>query len=343
METMPDSRLVCGVDSHADTIMAAVCDPTGRLLGTGEFPVTAAGHRRLAGWLRSFGTVTVAGVEGTASYGRATTDFLIGMGVRVMEVIRPNRQSRRRHGKSDPADAVAAARAVISGEADAVPKSGEGPVEAIRVLQMARTSAIKARTQAANQLRDLIITAPLELRERLRPLSTAHRVELCSRIRPVTPLKVALRILARRHQALTIEIDDLTGRLYQLVASTAPSLVSMHGVGPDVAAKLLIAAGDNPDRLRTEASFAALCGASPVDASSGLQRRHRLNRGGNRAANNALWTIALVRMSSHSATRSYVQRRTTQGLTKPEIIRCLKRYIAREAHRAILKDLTHLT
>ena len=343
METMPQVGLVCGVDSHADTIMAAVCDSTGRLLGTAEFPVTTAGHRRLAGWLGSLGGVSVAGVEGTASYGRATTDFLIGMGIKVVEVIRPNRQTRRRNGKSDPADAVAAARAVISGEADTIPKSGDGPVEAIRVLQIARTSAIKARSQAANQLRDLIITAPLELRERLRPLTTTHRVQLCARLRPGCPLNVALRILARRHQTLTVEIDDLTGRLDRLVAATAPNLVSMHGVGPDVAAKLLIAAGDNPDRLRTEASFAALCGASPVDASSGLQRRHRLNRGGNRAANNALWTIALVRMSSHPATRTYVQRRTAQGLTKPEIIRCLKRYIARQAHHAILKDLTRLT
>ena len=340
METMPRAGLICGVDTHADTIMVAVCDPTGRLLETCEFPVTSGGHRRLAGWLDSLGGVSVAGVEGTASYGRATTDFLIGRGVRVVEVIRPNRQTRRRHGKSDPADAVAAARAVISGEADAVPKSGEGPVEAIRVLQIARSSAIKARTQASNQLRDLIITAPLELRERLRPLSTARRVEICSRLRTGSPLKVALQMLARRYQSLTVEIDALTSRLHQLVVSTAPSLISMHGVGPDVAAKLLIAAGDNPHRLRTEATFAALCGVSPVDASSGLQRRHRLNRGGNRAANNALWTIALVRMSSHPATRSYVQRRTSQGLTKPEIIRCLKRYIAREAHHAILTDLT---
>jgi transposase len=261
------------------------------------------------------------------------------MGVRVVEVIRPNRQTRRRHGKSDPADAVAAARAVLSGEADAIPKSADGPVEAIRVLQMARSSGIKARTQAANQLRDLIITAPLELRAKLRPLSTAQRVETCARIRPGSPLKMAMQVLARRHQALTVEIDALNGRLERLVAFVAPNLVSMYGVGPDVAAKLLIAAGDNPGRLRTEACFAALYGTSPVDASSGLQRRHRLNRGGNRAANNALWTIALVRMSSHPATRAYVQRRTAEGLTKPEIIRCLKRYIAREAHHAILKDL----
>jgi transposase len=339
METMPELELVCGIDSHADTIMVAVCDSTGRVLGTCEFPVTAGGHRRLADWLASLGGVTVAGVEGTASYGRATTEFLIGMDVRVVEVIRPNRQTRRRRGKSDPADAVAAARAVLSGEADATPKSADGPVEAIRVLQMTRSSGIKARTQAANQLRDLIITAPLELRERLRPLSTSQRVEICARIRSGSPLKVAMRMLARRHQALTVEIDTLTGQLDQLVTSTAPNLVSMHGVGPDVAAKLLIAAGDNPGRLRTEACFAALCGTSPVDASSGLQRRHRLNRGGNRAANNALWTIAMVRMGSHPATRAYVQRRVTEGLTKPEIIRCLKRYIAREAHHAILKDL----
>lgn len=268
----------------------------------------------------------------------------------MLEVIRPNRQHRRRNGKSDPADAVAAARAVLSGEASAIPKAGDGPVEAIRALNIARTSAIKARTQAANQIRDLIRTGPAGLHDRLHPLSTHRRVEACARLRVTSHhsvaehgIRVALRMLAKRHQALTDQINELTAQLGDLVAATAPTLCQMRGVGPDVAAKLLVAAGDNPHRLHSEAAFAALCGAAPVDASSGKQRRHRLNRGGDRQANNALWTIAIVRMSCDPRTRAYVERRTHNGLTKKEIIRCLKRYIAREAHRAITLDLNHLT
>lgn len=336
---MAQNGLVCGIDTHADSMAVALCEPTGKVPATACFAATRRGHRELLAWLARHGTVTRGGVEATSSYGRPTARVLIEAGIAVFEVIRPNRQVRRRNGKSDPTDAIAAARAVISGEADAVPKSGDGPIEAIRVLQIVRTSGIKARTQAANQIRDLVVTAPIELRDRLRPLTTKQRVDVCSRFRPDTPLKTAMRTLARRHQQLTIEITELTRQIHTLVTDTAPTLCAMHGVGPDVAAKLLVAAGDNPHRLRTEAAFAALCGVSPVDASSGLQRRHRLNRGGNRAANNALWTIAIVRMSNHPATRTYVQRRTTEGRTKPEIIRCLKRYIAREAHKAIRTDI----
>jgi transposase len=343
MNTMAEDGLVCGIDTHADSMTVAVCEATGRVVAVASFETNAAGHRRLMGWLQSHGEVTEAGVEGTSSYGKPTVRVLAEAGVRVWEVIRPNRQVRRRYGKSDPTDAVAAARAVISGEADAVPKSGDGSIEAIRVLQVARISAIKARTQAANQIKDLIVTAPIELRDRLRPLSTRQRVDICARFRPDTPLKRALRILARRHQALTTEIVELTAQISQLIQATAPTLLALPGVGPDVAAKLLIAAGDNPHRIRNEAAFAALCGASPVDASSGKQQRHRLNRGGNRAANNALWRIALVRMSHDPETRAYVQRRTADGKTKPEIIRCLKRYIARQIHHTILQDLPHLT
>jgi transposase len=342
MDTMPGSPVVCGIDTHADTICVAACDRTGRVLGTAEFPVTVRGHQAMFRWASRFGEIAVAGVEGTSSYGRATTEFLTSEGVRVTEVIRPNRQTRRRLGKSDPADAIAAARAVLSGEADAIPKTGNGPIEDIRVLQIARSSAIRARTRAANQIRDLIITAPLDLRQRLRPLTTRQRVEACARFRPDTALKTPLRILARRHQALSDETHYLTTELTRLVTATAPTLIALKGVGPDVAAKLLIAAGGNPHRIRTEAAFAALCGASPIDASSGLQRRHRLNRGGNRQANNALWRIALVRMSTDPTTRAYVQRRSAEGRTKPEIIRCLKRYIARQTHHAITHDLTQL-
>jgi transposase len=350
MRTMPQEWIVCGVDTHAEVHTAAVVDGNGQVLGVTNFDATNVGYRQLVDWLAGFGPVLLAGVEGTSSYGKGLASYLRSHCVEIREVIRPNRQARRRNGKSDPADAIAAARAVLSGEASAIPKTGDGPVEAIRALRIARSSAVKARTQAANQIRDLIRTAPDDLRDVLNPLTTRQRVEACSRLRTSDKQTVAsratrtaLRLLARRHLALTTEIDELTRQLEQLVTTTAPTLCSLKGVGPDVAAKLLVTAGDNYNRIRNEAAFAALCGASPLDASSGKQQRHRLNRGGDRQANNALWRIAIVRMSSDPTTRHYVERRTKEGLTKGEIIRCLKRYIARETHHAITKDLAHLT
>lgn len=347
MDTMPQQNVICGVDTHADCHVAAVADSNGRVVAVETFDTTSLGIERLIDWLTARGNVIAAGVEGTSSYGKGLARALHLSGIPVREVIRPNRQTRRRHGKSDPADAIAAARAVLSGEASAIPKSGDGPIEAIRILQIARSSAIKARSQAANQIRDLICTGPDDLKDRLFRLGTKQLVDACTRLRITThhnqtetAIRTALRSLAKRHQSLTNEINDFTRQLETLTTTTAPTLTSLKGVGPDVAAKLLIAAGDNPQRLRNEAAFAALCGASPIDASSGKQRRHRLNRGGDRQANNALWTIAIVRMSSDPTTRHYVERRTKEGLTKGEIIRCLKRYIARETHHAIINDLT---
>lgn len=348
MGTMP--QLVCGVDTHADLHCAAAVDGNGQVLATASFAATIDGFGAMFDWLAGHGQVSVVGVEGTSSYGKGLTGFLRRNGIEVVEVIRPNRQTRRLNGKSDPADAIAAARAVLSGEASGIPKTGEGPVEAIRALRIARSSALKARTQASNQIRDLIRTGPDDLRDKLHPLTTSQRVEACARLRITdrhttteVACRTALRLLARRHQALSKEIKELTSRLVELVQTTAPTLCALKGVGPDVAAKLLIAAGDNPERMRNEAAFAALCGASPLDASSGKQQRHRLNRGGDRQANNALWTIAMVRMSTDPKTRHYAERRTKEGLTKGEILRCLKRYIARETHHAIQQDLTHLT
>lgn len=350
MQTMPQVGVICGVDTHADVHAVAIVDMNGQVLAVDQFDANREGYGQLVAWASGFGEIRCVGVEGTSSYGKGLAVALRRNGIDVREVIRPNRQSRRRNGKSDPADAIAAARAVLSGEASAVPKTGDGPIEAIRTLSMARSSAVKARTQAANQIRDLIITGPDGLRDRLRGLSTLQRVDTCARLRITdrcsmseAATRTALRTLARRHKTLTSEVDDLTERINQLVTATAPTLTALKGVGPDVAAKLLIAAGDNPNRIRNEAAFAALCGASPIDASSGKQQRHRLNRGGNRQANNALWRIAMVRMSSDPTTRAYVERRTKEGLTKGEIIRCLKRYIARETHHAIIQDLTHLT
>jgi transposase len=331
-----------GVDTHKEIHAAAAMSETGRLLGTAEFPTTPVGYRRLLAWLRSFGPVVRVGIEGTGSYGAGLCRHLRSKNVEVVEVNRPNRQWRRRRGKSDLADAEAAARAVLAGEAVGVPKDQDGGVEAIRMLRLARRSAIKARTQAANQLQGVVGTAPGPLREKLRALSIPALVALARRFRcgaPTTPEAAArftLKSLASRWAALDAEVGRLDEQLSQLVATAAPTLLAVNGVGVEVAGALLVAAGDNPARLADEASFAALCGVSPVDASSGRRQRHRLNRGGNRDANRALWVIVMARMARDPRTRRYVERRTGEGLSKKEIIRCLKRYVAREIYKILV-------
>ncbi|MGH8917135.1 MAG: IS110 family transposase [Acidimicrobiales bacterium] len=330
-----------GVDTNADQHVAAVIDAVGRILATAAFPADSAGYGRLVTWMGSFGVVTAVGVEGTGAYGAGLARHLAGEGIAVVEVNRPNRQTRRRRGKSDTTDAEAAARAALNGEATAAPKAGDGPVEGLRALRVARRSALKARTQAANQIRDLVVTAPDELRSRLRDLDTDARVDTCARLRPgpladpAEATKTALRSLARRHQALSVELAELGQAIGALVAAANPALLGAHGVGVEVASALLVAAGDNPERMRSEASFAALCGASPVEASTGKTVRHRLNRGGNRQANHALWRIAMVRLSCHRPTQDYAARRRGAGKTDREILRCLKRYVAREIYQLL--------
>jgi transposase len=331
-----------GVDTHAEVHVAGVADQTGRVLGAREFPATATGYAAALAWMRGHGDLVKVGVEGTGSYGAGLARYLAAHGIEVAEVIRPNRQARRRRGKSGPADAVAAALAALNGEASGQPKSGDGAVESIRALLVARRGAVKARTQAGNQLRGLTITAPQALREKLAGLPAPGQIKVAARFRPgdltspAEAAKAAMATVARRHQALAAEVAQLDTALDTLVAHAAPAgFRDRTGVGTRVAATLLVTAGDNPSRLRTEASFAALCGASPVDASSGKQRRHRLNRGGERQANSALWRIVFTRMATDPRTQAYVARRTTEGKTTREIIRCLKRYVAREACKAL--------
>ena len=223
-----------------------------------------------------------------------------------------------------------------AGTATGTPKTRDAVVESIRALRVARNGAIKAHTAAINALRQIVVTAPDQLRAHLTGLGSTTLIATCARLRPgdltdpIQGVKAALRRLARRCQLLDDEITDANTDLAALVARAAPALLDRFGVGTEVAGQLLITAGDNPGRLRSEASFAALCGVSPLAASSGRTHRHRLNRGGDRAANSALHRVVIVRMRYHQATRAYVERRTAEGLTKREIIRCLKRYVARE-------------
>lgn len=344
-----NSEVVGGVDTHLEVHVAAVVDNIGRILATESFPTTPAGYRQLLSWLRCHGSVTRVGVEGTGAYGAGLCRHLTAEGVDVVEVNRPDRQRRRRRGKSDTVDAEAAARAALNGEATTVPKAGNGEVEGLRALRIARKSAIKARTQATLQIRDLVLTAPEDLRTRLEPLPAAKRVQICAKFRPgdtagpEQAIKLALRHLARRYEALTIEISDLDGVIEATCVRINPALLGAKGVGPEVAATLLVTAGDNPERMHSEAAFAALCGAAPIEASSGRITRHRLSRGGNRQGNNALWRIAMVRMATDPRTKEYVAKRTADGKTKKEIIRCLQRYIAREIHRLLVNDQAVIT
>jgi transposase len=344
----PDTEfaVILGVDTHLDFHTAVAVDDLGRHLGELSVPTTAKGYEELLSWAGGFGLVRCAGVEGTSSYGAGLARHLRACGIEVLEVERPERRrrsSRRNRHKSDPSDAERAARAVLAGESSGVPKSGDGCVEMIRALRAARRSAIKARTQAANQIQALRVTAPEQLRNRLRGLSTKELVRVAARFRLAdgprdvsTATRFALRSVARRYENLSEEIDELDAHLDRLVAEAAPELVSLPGIGTDSAATLLIVAGDNPQRLGSEASFANLCGVSPIEASSGKVVRHRLNRGGNREANRALYMICLARMRRDRRTQEYVARRTQEGKSKREIIRCLKRYIAREVYRVLL-------
>jgi transposase len=337
--------VVVGVDTHADTHTAVALNGLGERVGSLEIPTTTAGYCELVSWARRLGEFRRAGVEGTGAYGAGLARYLSGEGITVIEVDRPNRQRRRRNGKSDPADAEAAARAVLSGEATGIAKDSTGHVEMVRILHLTRRSAVKARTQAGNQIKDLVLTAPEELRAQLRQLSTAQRVRASAAFErgpvtdPASAARRALQLLAQRWVQLSAEIKDLERTLLELLRRLVPSVLAQAGAGIDVAAKLVIAAGEQPDRLRSEASFAALCGVSPIDASSGKQQRHRLNRGGNRQANNALHTIVLYRWSHCPETRIYVERRRQEGKTDPEIRRCLKRHLARRLHRLLWNDL----
>jgi transposase len=340
-----------GVDTHGRTHHAAAIDGAGRLLGDAEFAATAAGYAALLAWLTGFGRLSRIGVEGTGTYGAGLARHLAAQDVEVIEVDRPDRKTRRRQGKSDPIDAIAAARAVLAGTATGAPKTRTGPVEAIRALRVARRGAVKARTAALNQLHGLLASAPEPLRADLAALRTKELVGRCAGFRidvgrllePTVATKAALRAIARRVQHLDEEIALADTRLRPATATLAPRTAALFGAGPDVAGQLLVTAGDNPERLRSEAALAHLAGISPLPASFGRTDRHRLNRGGDRAANSAIHRIVLCRMRHHERTRAYVDRRTAQGLSKKEIMRCLKRYVVREVHSALLADFETLT
>ena len=334
-------RVIIGVDTHQEGHVAVAIDQQGVRLAERHAPANSYGYRELERWSQQLGEVRAFGIEGTGSYGAGLARFLSSRGFTVVEVNRPDRSTRYLKGKSDPTDAEMAARAVLAGVANATPKSGEGEIEMIRMLKSTKDSAVKARTQAVNQMKALVVTAPSVLRETLDGLTSTALAARCKSFRPgrledpAAAAKYTLRSLACRYLQLDKEIRVLQAELEQLTRRAAPALVSIFGVGPDTAAALLISAGSNPQRIHSEAAFAALCGVNPIPASSGKTNRHRLNRGGDRQANAALYRVVLVRLSHDLRTKEYMHRRTGEGMSKPEVIRCLKRYVVREVYSAL--------
>jgi transposase len=321
-----------GVDTHKDVHVAVAFDALGVELGSREIAVTEAGYRSLLSWACGLGVPAFA-VEGCGCYGAGLARFLELAGVPVWECERPRRRDRRR-GKSDLIDAAVAGRRLLAGEGLSVPRGG-GRREDLRLLLLERRSAVRARTAALNQLSALLVTLPAHVRARLESLSGERLARAAARQRSRPDVtSTVLRRLGRRVELLSEEIAELERTLACVVGELAPDLLGEPGVGPVCAAQLLVSSGD-PKRMASEASFAALAGTSPVEASSGKKQRHRLNRGGDRQLNWALHVIALARIRHHAETAAYYQRLLARGKTTREARRCVKRALARHFYRQL--------
>ncbi|MBS8267939.1 IS110 family transposase [Halomonas litopenaei] len=335
-----EAVVIGGVDTHKNFHVAAVVNEQDHVLGSASFPSTRHGHALLLNWIRSFGNIDRVGVECTGTYGAGLMRYLQQAGVTILEVTKPDKLSRHKRGKDDTIDAENAAHAAYAGIRTVTPKTRDGMVEALRVLKVWRKTAVAARRVALQMIQTQIVSAPDALRDPLRKMTRMKLVRTLADWRPeldgyrdvTTAYRIALKSLARRYLELSDEIADLDVMIAAIIDELAPELISRTGVGYESAAQLLITAGDNPERLHSESSFSALCGVSPIPASSGMRQRHRLNRGGDRAANSALHIIAIGRLRVDPKTQEYTQRRLTEGLSKMEILRCLKRYIAREVY-----------
>jgi len=336
--------VIGGVDTHKDLHVAAVVDERDRVLGTRSFPTTRQGYRQMLAWMRSFGRPVRIGIESTGSYGAGLLRFMQAADIEVMEVTAPDRHDRRKRGKNDDLDAQNAAHAAFAGHCTVTPRSRDGMVEALRVLRVCRKTAVNARRIALQMIQNTIIAAPDGLRDQLRQMTRMQLIRTLAALRPdlttyrdlEAAYRISLKSLARRYLELHDEIADLDVMIGAIANELALELLTRNSIGQNSAAQLLFTAGDNLERLKSEASFAALCGVSPVPASSGKTVRHRLNRGGDRAANSALHIIAIGGLRTDNRTKTYVARRVAEGHSKLEAIRALKRYIAREVYGVIM-------
>ncbi|MGW0776405.1 IS110 family transposase [Streptomyces sp. NPDC002835] len=321
-------HVVIGVDTHKHVHVAAVMDTIGGILATLTIPTDTGGFQQLADWAASFGKVLAFGIEGTGSYGATLTSFLRRAGHKVVEAGRP--------------DAENAARAVLAGFATATPKTADGKAEMIRQLKIAHDQAVEQRAAAMVTMKAILVHAPDALR---RETAGKTQISLARQLAALRPrrlegpedaLRHTLRTLAKRWQYLDAEAKELTKMIGDLVQRAAPQLLEPFGIGVDTAAEILVVTGDNPERIKSEAALAKLAGIAPVPTGSGMTSgRHRINHGGHRQLNAAIYRTVIVRMRFHQPTIDYVARRTAEGKTKREIIRCLKRYVIREVYHLL--------
>jgi transposase len=339
-------RIVGGVDTHKDLHVAAVVDELDRVLASQCFATTRHGYKQMLAWMRAFGSLQRVGIEATGTYGAGLMRYMQKAGVEVLEVTAPDKHDRRKRGKNDDLDAQNAAHAAFAGKRTVTPKSRDGMIESLRVLKACRKTAVAARRVALQMIQNTIVCAPDELRETLRKMTRMQLIRTLAAWRPdqadyrnvASAYRITLKSLGRRYLELNDEIADLDTMIIAIVDELAPALVARNAIGHESAAQLLLTVGDNPERLQSEASFAALCGVSPVPASSGKTTRQRLSRGGDRAANSALHIIAIGRLRTDPRTQAYVAKRIAEGHSKLEAIRCLKRYIAREVFALIKRS-----
>jgi transposase len=342
----PSARSVIGgVDTHKDLHVAAVVDHRDRILGTRSFASTRQGYRQMLIWMRAFGELQRIGIESSGSYGAGLLRFMQQANVTVLEVTAPDKQDRRKRGKNDDMDAQNAAHAAFSGRRTVTPRSRDGMIEALRVLVACRKTAVTARRIALQMIHNTIVPAPDGLRDQLRTMTRMQLVRTLAAWRPdltayrevEAAYRISLKSLGRRYLELHDEIADLDVMIAAIVKELAPTLIARNSISYVGGAQLLLTAGGNPERMRSEASFAALCGVSPVPASSGKTVRHRLNRGGDRSANSALHIIAIGRLRTDQKTKDFVARRVSEGHSKLDAIRALKRYLAREVFTLIMQ------
>jgi transposase len=308
-----------------------------------RIPTTRQGYRRMLAWMRSFGELQRVGIEATGTCGAGRLRHLQKAGVEVLEMTGPDRHDRRKRGKTDDLDAQAAAHAAFAGRCTVTPKTRDGMIEALRVLKACRKTALRARRVALRMIGNTIVAAPDHLRDSLRKMTRMQLIRTLAAGRPdmggcrelETACRTALRSLARRHLGLQDEVCDLDAKITSIVDERAPDRVARNSIGDGSAAQLLVTAGDNPERSKSEAGFASLCGVGPVPAPSGRTDRHRRNRGGDRAANSALHIVAIGRQRSAPPRIPASARRIAGGRSKLEAIRCLKRSIAREVFNLI--------
>lgn len=345
IDTARSGHVVIGVDTHKYIHVAAVMDSIGGILTTLKIATDVAGYNQLLEWAAGFGKTIAFGIEGTGSYGAGLTSFLRRNDHKVIEVSRPDRRLRRLNGKSTRWMLRTLPEGVLAGFATATPKSADGAVEMIRQLKVAHDTAVKDRTGAMITLKAMLIHASEDLRRETAGKTQKMIARHCAVLRPRglnTPEDAnrhVLRSIAKRWMTFNDEIIELEEMIKDLVAQRAPHLLERFRIGVDTAAEILIVAGDNPERIRNEAAFAKLAGISPIPAGSGMTSgKHRINQGGHRQLNAAIYRTVIVRMRFHEPTIAYVARRTAEGKSKRDIIRCLKRYVIREVYHLVKTD-----